>query len=121
MAAMAHARSRPPKTVEDYMALPDDVRAELIGGELYVTPAPTTGHQDAAGQIYRLLSSYAETATGGMAYIAPVDVYLPTGDIVQPDVVYVAEQNRHIIGDTIQGAPDLVVEVVSPSNAERDR
>ena len=121
MAAMAQLRIRPRKTVEDYLALPDDVRAELIGGELYVTPSPTLRHQDAVAMIWRLLDGHAVRTGAGRAWVAPADVHLPSGDIVQPDVLFVRGDRMEIARDVVEGAPDLVVEVVSPSNAERDR
>jgi len=118
---MAPQTSRPSKTVEDYLALPDDVRAELIGGEFYVPPAPTARHQDIVGQIYRCLADFAERTGAGRAYIAPLDVHLDSGDIVQPDVLFITSQNMDRVGDWIRGAPDLAVEVISPLHAARDR
>ena len=122
MSPMAHATSRPPKTIEDYLALPDDVRAELIGGEMYVTPAPTPNHQTVVGAIYALLRAWTRRHDAGRAYVSPVDVHLPTGDVVQSDVVFVARGNLGIVGPLrITGVPDLHVEVVSPSRPDWDR
>ena len=120
MASMAHARSRPPKTVEDYMALPDDVRAELVGGELYVTPAPELPHQDVIGEIYLALRIHVDAHALGHVSLSPMDVHLPTGDVVQPDLIYVSKQREHIRQRWIHGAPDLLIEVLSRHNAERD-
>lgn len=120
MAPMAHTTSRPPKTVEDYRTLPRDVRAELIGGELYMTPAPTPAHQDVVLQLARYLADYADRTGSGRAFVAPVDVYLPTGDVVQPDLILVAKTGRAQVTDCIAGVPDLLIEVLSPFNAERD-
>lgn len=121
MAAMAQPTSRPRKSVEDYLALPDDVRAELIDGELYVTPSPRPRHQDVAGRIYRALLDWAESTEAGAVYIAPLDVHLPTGDVVQPDVLFLRTENLNVLQDWVRGAPDLVVEVVSRSGSMRDR
>jgi len=121
MAPMAQPIHRPRKTVEDYLALPDDVRAELIDGELYVTPSPRLRHQDVAGRIYSALLNWAESTGAGAAYIAPLDVYLPTGDIVQPDVLLIRTENLGIARDWVRGAPNLVVEVLSRSGPMRDR
>lgn len=119
---MVHPTTRPPKTIEDYRALPDDVRAELIAGELYVTPAPRPEHQRVVPRIWRALTEYSDATEAGEVFIAPVDVHLPTGDIVQPDLVFVATaQQTNVREDAIHGAPRLLVEVLSPSHPERDR
>ena len=75
MASMPHTRSRPPKTVEDYLALPDDVRAELIGGELYVTPAPSPAHQGVVLQLARHLATYADQTGAGRVLMAPIETH----------------------------------------------
>jgi len=121
MKAMAQPTSRPRKTVEDFLALPDDVRAELIGGDLYVTPSPRPRHQDAAGRIYQALLAWSDETRAGAVYLGPLDVHLPTGDVVQPDVLFVRAERAAIVGDRVRGCPDLVVEVVSPGGAMRDR
>ena len=121
MCSMAPATSRPPKTVDDYMALPDDVRAELISGELYVTPSPTSRHQTVVQRLHLALAPPVESGELGTVFLAPLDVHLPTGDIVQPDVLLVRQENLRIIQDWIRGVPDLVIEVVSKTHAEGDR
>ena len=121
MASMAPTTRRPPKTVDDYMALPDDVRAELIGGELYVTPSPTSGHQTAVQELYLALGPPVRDRGLGRVFVAPLDVHLPTGDIVQPDVMFIRAENAGIVEDWVHGVPDLVVEVISTTHAERDR
>jgi Uma2 family endonuclease len=119
---MAESASRPRKTLEDYLALPDDVRAELIDGELYVTPAPTPWHQVVSGAVYRALHAEVSRSGDGVVFVAPVDVLLPSGDLVEPDVLWIPRSLRAIVGGTrVEGVPALVVEVVSPSGPERDR
>jgi Uma2 family endonuclease len=122
MAAMVQPTTRPPKTVEDYLALPDDVRAELIAGALYVTPAPRPDHLRAALRLVRELAAFLESDGLGEVLIAPIDVHLPTGDIVQPDLVCVSRDQADIVReDAVHGAPRLLIEVLSAAHPERDR
>jgi Uma2 family endonuclease len=118
---MAFVSHRPPKTLKDYLALPDDVRAELIDGELYVTPSPGSAHQRVVPRIWRALQDYAAASEAGEAFLAPLDVHLPSGDVVQPDVLFVRRANAPIVQDQVRGVPDLVAEVLSPAHRERDR
>lgn len=118
---MAQPRSRPRKTVEDYLALPDDVRAELIDGDLYVTPSPRPRHQDAVGRIYQALLAWADATGAGAVYVAPLDVHLPSGDVVQPDVLLVRDERASLADDAVRGCPDLLVEVVPAGGGLRDR
>lgn len=119
---MATLQRRPRKTVEDFMKLPEDVRAELIDGEIYVmSPSPRERHQASLGCLHLRLGAHVESRKLGRVYLGPFDVHLPTGDIVQPDLVFVAQANLGIVQDWIRGTPDLVIEVVSPERPERDR
>lgn len=110
-------------TYDDYAALPDDGnRYEIIAGVLYMSPAPTWSHQDIVGAFYRHLYDYVTMAGLGGAFTSPVDVELAPGDTVQPDVVVLLYKNREKLNQHhIVGAPDLVVEVVSPGSATHDR
>ena len=95
-------------TIEEYRALPDDGnRYELIDGVLYVTAAPVPDHQDVVLAIVLLLVPETEARKRGKLYLAPIEVRLPTGDIVQPDVVYIRREHRQIRqSDAIVGVPD---------------
>ncbi len=104
----------------DYARLPDEPRCELIYGRLYLSPSPLLLHQVIVAEIWRRLHEVA-TATGGLAALAPLDVHLADHSVVQPDVLYVAPENRAILQDWIEGNPDLSVEVLSPGTARRDR
>ena len=122
MAAMGSPTTRPRKTLDDYLALPDDVRAELIDGELYVSPAPGTPHQRVVRELTRRMCDEVERLGAGEAFVGPLDVFLPNGDVVQPDVLVIADaQSDALRRDGFHGAPALAVEVVSPSHPERDR
>ena len=103
----------------DYLALPDEPRCELLYGRLLVMTAPTVRHQKVVGRLFRLLLDFADRV-GGQALVSPVDVELADHSIVQPDVIYVAASGSAILTTRVEGAPDLVVEILSPSTARRD-
>ncbi len=105
---------------DDYASLPDEPRCELIHGRFYLSPNPLFVHQRVATRIWRLLDDIAE-ATGGEAACAPLDVHLADHTVAQPDVIYVSPGRRGIVRKRVEGAPDLVVEVLSPSTAAMDR
>ncbi len=111
-------------TFDDYARLPDDgQRYEIIEGVLYVTPAPGFDHQHVVQQIAVAFELWLRDHPGGIALTAPFDVHLPgIARPVQPDVLFIAAQRRPAPGDNFfQGAPDLVVEVLSPSTMRVDR
>ena len=105
----------------DYAAIPDDgKRHELLEGALHVTPAPSTSHQHAAKRLFRQMEAYFEGRSRGEVFFALIDVILGPHDVVQPDLV-VAERAEQVSKRGIEGAPLVVVEIVSPSTAEHDR
>jgi Uma2 family endonuclease len=110
-------------TVEDYRATPDGTRYQLVEGDLYLmSPAPTRFHQIIVLNIAEMLRTFLRNHPVGEVYISPIDVYLDDHNVVQPDVVFVSNERREILTDDgMHGAPDLVVEVVSPSNAQLDK
>ena len=110
-------------TYHDYRLLPDDgKRYEVIEGDLYMTPAPVTRHQIIVGRLIHCLLSYLETHPVGTVLSAPCDVVLSDSDIVQPDVLYVRNDSAaHVTEHNVQGPPDVVVEILSPGTAARDR
>ncbi len=110
-------------TYEDYRHTPDDERYELLDGELIMAPAPNLGHQDIAAKLGWRLMRFVEQRKLGKAFPAPCDVVLSNTDVVQPDLLFVSRDRAHVLlgGDNVQGAPDLVVEILSPSTAARDK
>jgi Uma2 family endonuclease len=114
-------RARPRKTLDDFMSLPEGTRAELIDGELFMCPSPREPHQWAVANLHLLLGGFVKSRKLGRVYTAPFDVHLPSGDIVEPDILFVAKDNLGIVQDWVRGAPDLVVEVLSPDGIDRDR
>lgn len=109
-----------PYRESDYFRLPDEPRCELLAGRFYVSPSPNVLHQIIVGLLWEILQSAAR-ATGGVAIFAPMDVVLSENSVVQPDVLYITRSRRAIVREKVHGAPDLVVEVVSPGAARRDR
>lgn len=106
---------------QDYLALPDERRFELIEGELCMVPSPGLFHQAITRNLVLLLGPHVKVLDLGVLLPAPMDVVLSEHDVVQPDVLFVSQARRAIITDTcIRGAPDLVIEVVSPTHRERD-
>ncbi len=109
-------------TYEDYLNTPDDERYELINGELIMAPSPRWAHQYADMEIGSILHTFVKRHNLGVVCSAPFDVVLSDTDVVQPDLLFVSRERLHIITeDNIQGAPDLAVEILSPSTSARDR
>ena len=111
-------------TYDDWLRLPgDEFRYEIVEGELHVSPSPSTGHQFVVTSLIAAMHAYARKHELGAILTAPVGVRLPEQDTaVQPDILFVARDRLNIIrDDIIDGAPDLVVEVLSPSNWIYDR
>ncbi len=109
-------------TYQEYRHLPEDKRYELIEGELYMTPSPQEAHQRFSWRLQFQLGKFIEEKNLGYIYDAPMDVYLSEFNVVQPDLMFIARERKGIIKkDFIQGAPDLVVEILSPSTSSRDQ
>ena len=109
-------------TYRDYLQLPDDKRYELVEGEFFLVPAPGLYHQQILGKLWASIYTHAKTNHLGEVFLAPCDVVLCEISVVQPDVVFISSEHRGILTDAnIQGPPDLVVEILSPSTAQRDR
>lgn len=112
-----------PYRIEDYLQLPvDGPRYQLMRGWLVREPSPGENHQRAVGTLYLLLRRWVDARRLGVVYLAPFDTVLSQKDVVQPDLLFVAAARRAVItGKNVQGAPDLVIEVLSPSTWGRDR
>lgn len=114
-------KTRPRKTVDDYMKLPEGTLAELIEGEILMSPSPKDRHQKVVGNLYLHLRLFIDSRKLGLIRMAPFDVHLPSEDVVQPDVIFVSTKNRKMVKDWIYGAPDLLIEVVSAEGVARDQ
>lgn len=111
-------------TYEDWRNLPEDgSRYEVIDGNLFMSPPPSVGHQKASNSLAYLLTDYVYKHNLGHIFTAPVGVQLPNQPVpLQPDIVFIANRNEKIISSQyIEGVPDLVVEILSPSNWPYDR
>jgi Uma2 family endonuclease len=115
--------SAEPFTYDDYLALPDDgKRYEVIEGELSMTPAPSPRHQKIQLRLGSILLAFVDKHSLGEVYVSPIDVALSLIDIVQPDILFIAKDRKHIIAKrNIVGIPNLIVEILSPTTTARDR
>ena len=115
--------SRTKLTYEDFVLFPDDgMRHELIDGEHYVTPSPSPRHQRIIGELHYLIRAWLEEHPVGEVYLSPLDVVISQFDIVEPDLLYISNgRAAQVLTDTnLQGVPELVIEVGSPSTRKRD-
>jgi Uma2 family endonuclease len=101
---------------------PDRNRYELIEGELFVSPAPNTEHQLKVGSLFAQLWYFVREHDLGKVFVAPCDVVLDASTVLEPDILFVSKARQSIIRPgCIEGAPDLVVEVLSDSSRTIDR
>jgi Uma2 family endonuclease len=109
-----------PYRASDYWKLPEGAPVELLRGRLIVSPSPTALHQLIVSRLIAVFEKVCD-ATDGLVFPAPMDVVLGDETILQPDLVYVRADRRSIVGERVQGSPDLVVEIISPGSDQRDR
>jgi Uma2 family endonuclease len=116
------ADSRLKLTYDDYLLFPDDgKRHELIDGEHYLTLSPNVEHQAISGRLHLSIASWLQEHPLGRIFFAPLDVILSRFDVVEPDLLYVSnERAPDVLGQYVTGAPDLVIEIGSPSTRRRD-
>lgn len=109
-------------TVDDYMLLEEGAPFQLINYDLIMSPSPNNFHQRISFELSRQIGNFLKAINDkGWAVCAPADVYFDDGNVFQPDLIYISENRKEeIVKDRIEGAPDLVVEILSPSNAYYD-
>ena len=109
-------------TLEDFLSFPDDgKRHEIIDGEHYVTPSPNTKHQSVSMNLTRVFLRCLEDQPRGRLFAAPFDVVLSSVDVVEPDLLYLSDERAGLLTELhVRGAPDLVVEILSPSTRRTD-
>jgi len=110
-------------TYRDYLTWPDDGRRyELYEGEVYMVPSPSVQHQRISRDLGALLRHFVLENELGEVFYAPLDVVFDEDTVVQPDILFISHERRGIINEqNISGAPDLVIEILSPATEERDR
>lgn len=120
---MVLAKNRVMFTYEDLKNWePDNFRHEIIEGEHLMSPSPRIPHQEIVGRLYLHLFQYIQKKQSGQIFVSPVDVVFHESDVCVPDLVFVSNENLAIVKEeNIQGAPDLVIEVLSPGSEKRDR
>ena len=118
----AYLTQKKPFTYQDYLKLPEDgQRYEIINGELIMTTSPFLTHQRISANIMDELRAFVKKTNAGEVLYAPVDVVLSETNVVQPDILYIATENAGIAGEkNVSGAPDLLIEIVSPSSGYYD-
>ncbi|MHB1645398.1 MAG: Uma2 family endonuclease [Candidatus Acididesulfobacter diazotrophicus] len=108
-------------TVLDYYNLPEGSPYQLIEGDLVMSPSPTTEHQSISRNVEFLILNYVKKNNLGIVFNAPIDVYLDDINAYQPDIIFILNKNKSIIQKKgIKGAPDLVIEILSPSSLYYD-
>jgi Uma2 family endonuclease len=123
MATTAHGRRL---TYEEFQDLPREEvgirQMELVDGEVFVTPGPNTAHQRTVRKLLRALDEFVEEGDLGEIFIAPYDVVFSKWTALEPDLIFIRKDRSGVITDAnVQGAPDLVIEVLSPSTRRHDR
>jgi Uma2 family endonuclease len=109
-------------TYDDFVHFPDDgKRHEIIDGEHYVTPSPNTKHQVVVGNLHLSIGDYLRERPIGFVFLAPFDVVFSHFDVVEPDLLYISGERMSVLTKAhVRGAPDLVVEILSPGTRRRD-
>ena len=109
-------------TYEDYLGFSEDGnRHEIIDGEHYVTPAPLTKHQRISANLLGHFYRHCSQTKAGLVLTAPTDVVFSETDVVQPDLLFISKDRQHIVTrENIQGAPDLIIEILSEATKQRD-
>ncbi len=109
-------------THADLLTFPEDgKRREIIDGDMLVTPAPRLNHQRTLRRLTMAFEKYLEQNPIGELCYSPMDVILSDFDVLEPDLLLVLSPRKEIMQDWVRGAPDLVIEILSPTTAARDR
>ena len=111
-------------SIEEFWSLPESVLpTEYIDGEIIMAPTPTVPHQLVVGNIYTALRAFVQDKEGGWIFVSPLDVVLPTGEVVQPDVFFLnaKQTERALRAKRVEAVPPFLVEILSPASIRHDR
>ena len=109
-------------TYDEYCLLPEDRNQyELFDGELVMTPSPSARHQEIVTELAGALRNFVRKGSLGKVYVAPLDIIFTEHTVVQPDILFISQERvKTVVQEKVEGAPDLVVEVLSPSTFYKD-
>jgi Uma2 family endonuclease len=112
----------PPRTIlQAYRSLPEGTMAQLIQNQIIMSPAPLDRNQSLSMEISAELFHHVKSRKLGTVRAAPYDVYFDHENAFQPDILYISNERKHLIDkDGLYGAPDLIIEILSPSTAQYD-
>src|SRR4030095_10216157 len=110
--------NHPPRTaLEVFELLPEGTLCEVINNTIYMAPPPSSSHQRSVTTLSRVIGNYIEKLQLGEVFVSPIGVYFDGDHVFEPDIVFVSKENKHKIGQKgIIGAPDFIIEILSPSN-----
>ena len=113
----------PPRTIlEVFESLPEGTLAQIINNNLVMSPALDFNHQDIVSELARLLGNHVKAKNLGKVVVAPVDVYLNKENVYQPDILFLSNERMHLVQKgKVRGAPDLIIEVLSPGTKKFDK
>lgn len=117
-----HIAEKKKYTEADYQLLEEGAPFQLINGDLIMSPAPTSYHQILSARLFKVVDAFLDKINSeGICLYSPLDVVLDDENIFQPDLIYIsAERKKELLQDRIMGAPDLIIEILSPSTAYYD-
>lgn len=114
----------PPRTImEVFKMLPEGTLAELINGQIYMSPAPTNRHQRILKTLLKTVDDFVEANVLGEVLVSPIDIFFDDDqNAVQPDLVFISKRNPNqpLDDEAYRGSPDLLVEIISPSSNNHD-
>lgn len=107
--------------MEVFKRLPEGTLCQVVNNKLVMSPAPNSAHQRVSKNVFRQLDRFVETNSLGEVFYAPVDVYFDEENVHEPDIFFIAANRLSIVKDNVYGAPDLIVEVLSPGTERVDK
>ncbi len=108
-------------TYDDFVFLPAELRCEIIEQSLFMAPSPTPDHQNASANLSFIIQSVVKKTRAGVVFLAPMDVVLDKSNVIQPDLLFIANENKGIIKNAIKGVPDCIIEIISTGYVKYDR